>query len=63
MINFILTILNIIVFLYILIFLHVWYKKIYTIKDFIKKTNKIIIYILIYICLLFKILKDGNNLQ
>jgi hypothetical protein len=63
MINFILTILNIIVFLYILIFLHVWYKKIYTVKDFIKKTNKIIIYILIYICLLFKILKDGNNLQ
>ena len=55
MIKFIIALINIFVFLYIVTFLHIWFKKTYKLKDFIKKTNKIIIFILIYTFLVFNL--------
>jgi amino acid permease len=49
MINFLFTLINIFIFLYIMIWLHVWLKKTSNLEDFIKKPYKIIIFILLYI--------------
>lgn len=49
MINFLFTVINIFIFLYVMIFLHAWLKKENNLEDFIKKPYKIIIFVLLYI--------------
>ena len=48
MINFLFTLINIFIFLYVMIFLHAWFKKGNNLEKFVKNPYKIIIFVLLY---------------